>query len=84
MDASAPKKPNLIIKGKVPAVQKVMYPNFICDQRPLKSEPFWVWLAVGRDRLDFLYDTAYPEESLLEKIILNNIISDACKGDHFL
>ena len=40
MDASAPKKPNLIIKGKVPAVQKVMYPNFICDQRPLKSEPF--------------------------------------------
>ena len=76
---------DFIPKNKVPHNKKVTYANFICDYRPLKSEPHRVRLTVGGDKLDCEYDAGSPAASLLEtKLILNSTISDAHKGARFL
>ena len=57
----------------------VTYANFICDYRPLKSEPFRVRMTVGGDKLQYDEDTGSLTVSLLEaKLLANNVISD-CK-----
>jgi hypothetical protein len=72
-------------KSEVPQNKKVTYANFICDYRPLKTEPHRVRLTVGGDKLDCEYDAGSPAASLLEsKLIMNSTISDAHKGARFL
>ena len=66
---------DFIRKSEVPANKKVNYVNFICDYRPLKTEPHRVRLKVGGDKLDCTYDAGSPAASLLEtKLILNSTI----------
>jgi hypothetical protein len=65
----------------VPSDKKVTYGNFICDYRPLKTEPFRVRLTVGGDKLPYDDDAGSPAASLLEsKLIINSTISDADIG----
>jgi hypothetical protein len=40
---------DFIQKNEVPANKKVAYANFICDYRPLKTEPHRVCLTIGGD-----------------------------------
>jgi hypothetical protein len=76
---------DFIHKNEVPSDKKVTYGNFICDYRPLKSEPYRVRLTVGGDKLPYDDDAGSPAASLLEtKLILNSTISDADKGARFL
>jgi hypothetical protein len=59
--------------------------DFICDYRPLKSEPYRVHLTIGGDKLPYADDAGSPAASLLEtKLVLNSTISDADKGARFL
>ena len=74
-----------IHRTDVPKDKKATYGNFICDYRPLKSEPYRVRLTVGGDKLPYDDDAGSPAASLLEtKLILNSTISDADKGARFL
>ena len=74
-----------IRRCEVPIGKKVTYANFICDYRPLKSEPYRVRLTVGGDILEYSHDAGSPATSLLEtKILANSVISDAHKGARFL
>ena len=69
---------------EVPTTSKVTYANFVCDHRPLKTEPWRVRLVVGGDKLNYLEDTASPTTTLLEtKILVNSVISDAKDGARF-
>ena len=69
-----------IPRSAVPQDRKVMYSNFVCDYRPLKSEPFRVRMTVGGDKLDYPDETASPTASLIEtKLIANSVISDHAK-----
>ena len=62
MTASAqPTLSILPVKKKI-IRQKVTYENFICDHRPLNSEPCLLKLTVGGDRLGCLDETSPPEE----------------------
>ena len=72
---------DFICKSEVPANKKATQANFICDYRPLKTEPHQVFLTVGRDELDCSYNAVSPAASLLEtKMIFNSTISDEKKG----
>ena len=74
-----------IPKEAVPINRKVTYGNFVCDHRPLKTEPLRVRLTVGGDRLDYPFEASSPASSLIDaKLILNSTISDANKGARFL
>ena len=74
-----------IKKSDVPGDRIVTYANFICDYRPLKSDPHRVRLTVGGDKLPYPDNAASPAASLLEsKILLNSTISDSHKGAKFL
>ena len=74
-----------IFKHEVPDGRDVTYATFVCDYRPLKSEPFRVRIVVGGDKLSYADDAASPATDLLEtKILLNSTISDADKGARFL
>ena len=44
---------------------KVTYVNFVCDYRPLESEPFHIRLVVGEDKLDYHDDEKSPAASML-------------------
>jgi hypothetical protein len=75
---------SFIPKDHVPPKALVTYGNFICDHRPLKSEPYRVRLTVGGDKLRYDDDAGSPAASLLEtKLIVNSTISDASKGARF-
>ena len=41
-----------IIKEEVPKVHTVIYDNFVCDYRSIKSEPYRVRLTMVGDRLE--------------------------------
>ena len=69
-----------IPKQNVPQDRKVTYSNFVCDYRPLKSEPFRVRMTVGGDKLEYPDETASPAALLIEtKLIINSVISDHSK-----
>ena len=71
--------------SEVPSNRDVTYATFVCDYRPLKTEPCRVRMVVGGDRLSYPNDPASPAASLLEtKLLLNSTISDAHKGARFL
>ena len=68
----------------VPKNKKVTYANFVCDHRPLKSEPWRVRLVVGGNRLEYYADPGSPTATLVEtKLLVNSVISDADKGARF-
>ena len=76
---------DFIFRHEVPANQTVTYANFICDNRPLKTEKFRIRLTAGGDRLTFDGDASAPAASLLEtKLLINSVISDAKNGAKFL
>jgi hypothetical protein len=70
---------------KFPSIKRVNYGNFICDLRPLKTEPYRVRLTVGGDKPPYGDNAGSPAASLLEmKLIINSTISDAHKGARFM
>ena len=76
---------DFISKSEVPAGHKITYANFICDHRPLKSEPYRVRITVGGDRLEYEPDAGSPAASLVEtKLTINSTISDAHRGARFM
>ena len=76
---------DFICKNEVPTGRKVTYGNFVCDHRPLKSEPYRVRLTVGGDGLEYDSDAGSPAASLVEtKLTLNSTISDAHNGARFM
>ena len=69
----------------LPQAATVTYASFVCDYRPLKSEPWRVRIVVGGDRLTYAEDAGSPTTDMLEtKILINSVISDADKGARFL
>ena len=67
-----------IIKEEAPKCCTVTYKIFVCDYRPLKSEPYRVRLIVGGDRLEYPDDASLPVAYLLESnLLFNSTISDA-------
>ena len=83
-----------INKSENPSSTPVTYANFVCDHRPLKSEPWRIRLVVGGDKVIYFDDQGSPAANLLEtKLLLNSVISDATMcacfmsidlKDHFL
>lgn len=72
-------------KSEIPNNAPITYASFVCNFRPLKSEPYRVRIVVGGDKLQYSEDAASPTTDLLEtKILLNSTISDASKGAKFL
>ena len=59
-------KIEFIRKEEVPTGRTFTYTNFLCDRRPLKSEPYIVRLTVGGDRLEYPDDASAPAASLLD------------------
>ena len=48
--------------------------SFVCNHRPLKSEPWWISIVVSGNRLYYEDDPGYPTASLLEtKILINSL-----------
>ena len=71
--------------NQVPHDRDVTYASFVCDHRPLKSEPWRVRIVVGGDKLSYNDDPGSPAASLLEtKILINSVISDAGNGARFM
>ena len=76
---------DFISSTNVPSNRDVTYSSFVCDHRPLKSEPWRVQIVVGGDKLTYSNDTGSPAASLLEtKILINSTISDTHKGARFM
>ena len=76
---------DFIAKHLISANKKVAYANFICDYRPLKSEPYRVRPTIGGDILPYYDDAGAPATSLLEtKLLPNSVISDANLGAKFM
>jgi hypothetical protein len=76
---------DFITKAETPMNRDITYASFVCDYRPLKSEPYRCRIVVGGDKLSYDNDPASPAASLLEtKLILNSTISDAKNGARFL
>ena len=74
-----------IKKSDVPSDKTVTYATFVCDFRPLKSEPWRIRCVVGGDKLPYDSDPSSPAANLLEtKILLNSTISDSKHGAKFL
>ena len=71
--------------SQIPVGKKVTYANFVCDHRPLKSEPWRVRLVVGGDKIDYFQDAGSPTTTILEtKLLVNSVISDCHKGAKFM
>ena len=74
-----------ITRDQIPAGRDVTYASFVCDERPLKPEPFRVRVVVGGDKLSFNDDAGSPATDLLEtKLLLNSTISDSPRGAFFI
>ena len=75
---------DFISKNDVPKDRDITYAQFVCDHRPLKSEPWRVRIEVGGDRISYPDDPTSPACGLLETtIILNSVISNAKRGARF-
>ena len=74
-----------ILKTDIPPYRDITYASFVCDERPLKPEPFRVRIVVGGDKLSYDDDAGSPATDLLEtKILLNSTISDSAQGAFFI
>ena len=56
-----------------PNDRKVAYEKFVCDYRPLKSDPYIIGLVLGGEKLDYALDDG-PHAALL---LINSVTSDA-------
>ena len=75
---------DFIIREEVPKCCTIKYSNFVCDYRPLKSEPYRVRLTVGGDRIEYPDDSSLPASFLLgSKLLFNSKIPDARRGARF-
>ena len=72
----------IVPKHQVPAGMKVTYANAVCDNRPLKYDPYCVRLTVGGDRLIYPGDTSTPDASPLDSKLMFNI-TITTPGDRF-
>lgn len=76
---------DFIRKKDVPVGRDITYAAFVCNCRPLKSEPYHVRIVVGGDKLSYPDDPASPAISLLDtKLIINSTISDEKHGARFM
>ena len=74
-----------ILPHTIPKDRVVTYATFVCDHRPLKTEPWRVRITVGGNRLQYPDDSGSPATDLTEtKILLNSVISDADQGSRFM
>ena len=74
-----------ITKDEIPQGRDITYASFVCDYRPLKSEPFRIRIVAGGDCLSYGEDSGSPATDLLEtKLLLNSTISDADRGARFM
>ena len=72
-------------KDRIPKYRKITYANFICNNRPQKSETHRVRLTVGGDKLDYPDDPSSPAVSLLNvKIHINSTISRATHNARYM
>ena len=70
---------------ELPSDATVTYAAFVCDNRPLKDEPWRVRIVVGGDVLTYAEDAASPTTAMMEtKILINSVISDASEGARFI
>ena len=53
-------------KEEVPTGRTVTYANFVCDYRPLKSEPYQLRLTVDGKRIEYPDGASKPAASLLK------------------
>ena len=75
---------DIIRKSQVLPGKKITNASFVCDHRPLKSEPWRVCCIVGGDKLPYADDPSSTISSLLDtQITINSTISDALKGARF-
>ena len=51
----------------LPLNQKTTYGSFVCNYKPLKSEPYRIRLMAGGDKLTYDQDTGSPVALLLEE-----------------
>ena len=76
---------NFIFRYKVPNDRSVTYVSFVCDYKPLKSEPYYVRFVSGGDKINYPDNIGSPAASLIEtKLLLNSTIYDAKKGSQFM
>ena len=64
--------------SKVPNDCSFTYESFVCDDKPLKSEPYHVSCVSGGYKLDYPNDPGSPDASNIEtKLLLNITIPNA-------
>ena len=74
-----------ISQEAVPTDTRVTYASFVCDHRPLKTEPWRIRLVVGGDKLVYGSDAGSPATDMLEtKLLFNSTISNTKHGDRFM
>ena len=56
---------DFIPRSEIPQGRGIMYDNFVCDYRPLKSEPCQICLVLGGKKLTHEEDYCAPADSLL-------------------
>ena len=61
-----------ITPEEIPKGKDITYASFVCDHRPLKTEPWRVRIVIGGDKLSYANDTGSPAASLLETNIFIN------------
>ena len=67
-----------ISKLDIPFGRDIIYAMFVCDERPLKLDPFRIRIEVGGDKLSYDEDAGSPATDLLEtKLLANSTISDS-------
>ena len=68
-------------RSQIPTGRKISYGNFICDDRPQKSEIHRVRLTAGGNKLDAYEETSSPTVGPIDaKLHFNITISDAHNG----
>ena len=76
---------DFINPSKIPSHEKIIYPSFVCDQRPLKPEKWRTRLVIDDDKLPYYNDAGPPAANLIEiKLLLNSVISQAHQGVRFM
>ena len=74
-----------VSQNDVPKDRAVTYATYVLDYIPLKSDPYRVRITLWGDKLQYLEDAGPPASNIIEtKILLNSVISDACKGARFM
>ena len=57
---------DFITRDEVPTNKIIIYANYVCNYRPLKSEQHFIRLVTGRGELTYDEDAGAPAASLTE------------------